>query len=265
MKRMAYDHILVGRDGPIGRLTLNRPDKLNAFAGRMRDEIKEGLQELDSPEIRAVVVTGAGRGFCSGADVVYLKQLLDDGDTAGFTKLLEAGRDVVTQIRAMKAPVVAAINGPAAGGGCNLALGCDIRIASDRATFGQTFTRIGLAPDWGGIHFLPRLVGEAKAMELMMTGAMVDAAEALRIGLVNRVVPHDTLDSEVEALLAMLVSRPPLSLRAIKQGVYASGDRTFAENLKFEIDAQVECFASQDAREGVAAFLEKRSPEFTGV
>lgn len=261
---MTYEHILVDRDGSIGRLTLNRPDKLNAFAGRMRDEVKEALQELDTPDVRVVVITGAGRGFCSGADIGYLSELLAAGDTTNFTKLLEAGRDVVTQIRAMNAPVIAAVNGPAAGGGCNLALGCDMRIASDKATFGQTFTRIGLAPDWGGIHFLPRLVGEAKAMELMMTGAMVDAEQALRIGLVNRVVPHDSLASEVDALATMLAARPPLSLRAIKQGVYASGDRSFAENLAFEVDVQIGCFGSRDAREGVASFLEKRSPNFTG-
>lgn len=261
---MSYEHILVDRDGPIGRLTLNRPDKLNAFAGRMRDEIKEALQELDRPDVRVVVITGAGRGFCSGADIGYLSELLAAGDTANFTKLLEAGRDVVTQIRSMNAPVIAAVNGPAAGGGCNLALGCDIRIASEKASFGQTFTRIGLAPDWGGIHFLPRLVGEAKAMELMMTGAMVDAQEALRIGLVNRVVPADAFGAEVDSLAKMLATRPPLSLRAIKQGVYASGDRTFTENLAFEVDVQLGCFASGDAREGVASFLEKRSPNFTG-
>lgn len=264
MNRVTYEHILVRRDGPIGRLTLNRPDKLNAFAGRMRDEVAEGLRELDAPDIRVVVVTGAGRGFCSGADIGYLSELLDAHDTENFTKLLDAGRSVVTQIRAMAAPVIAAVNGPAAGGGCNLALGCDVRIASDRATFGQTFTRIGLAPDWGGIHFLPRLVGEAKAMELMMTGSMIDAHEALRIGLVNRVVPHAALAEEVDELATILAARPPLSLRAIKQGVYASGGRSFDENLDAEIASQLDCFASHDAREGVASFLEKRSPNFEG-
>src|SRR6185436_15947260 len=136
------------------RLTLNRPDKLNAFAGRMRDEIFEGLCALDDPGIRVVVVTGAGRGFCSGADVKYLSELLAAHDATSFEQLLDAGRRVVTKIRDMAAPVVASVNGAAAGGGLNLALACDLRIASDRATFGQTFTRIGLAPDWGGVHFL---------------------------------------------------------------------------------------------------------------
>jgi len=261
---MAYEHVIVERTGAIGRLTLNRPEKLNAFAGRMRDEIFEGLAELDAPEVRVVVVTGAGRGFCSGADVGYLSELLAERDAASFEKLLDAGRAVVTKIREMAAPVVASVNGPAAGGGLNLALACDVRIASDRATFGQTFTRIGLAPDWGGLHFLPRLVGESKALELMMTGEIVDAAEALRIGLVNRVVAHDELAPETDRLAALLAARPPASLRAIKAGVYASGTRTLPESLDFETASQLACFATDDAREGVAAFFEKRAPRFTG-
>ena len=164
----------------------------------------------------------------------------------------------------MPAPVIASVNGPAAGGGLNLALACDLRIASDRATFGQTFTRIGLAPDWGGLHFLPRLVGEAKAIELMMTGEIVDATEALRIGLVNRVVSHEDLAAETDRLAELLASRPPASLAAIKSGVYASGDRALAETLDFETESQLACFGTEDAREGVAAFFEKRAPRFTG-
>jgi 2-(1,2-epoxy-1,2-dihydrophenyl)acetyl-CoA isomerase len=261
---MPYEHVIVERTGAVGRLTLNRPDKLNAFAGRMRDEIYEALCELDAPEVRVVVVTGAGRGFCSGADVRYLSELLAARDAASFEKLLDAGRNVVTKIREMPAPVVASVNGPAAGGGLNLALACDIRIASDRASFGQTFTRIGLAPDWGGLHFLPRLVGEAKAIELMMTGEIVGAAEALRLGLVNRVVPHDELEAETARLVDTLAARPPASLRAIKAGVYASGTRTLADTLDAEVAAQLECFATDDAREGVAAFFEKREPRFGG-
>ena len=259
-----YEHLIVETTGAIGRLTLNRPDKLNAFAGRMRDEIFEGLSELDDPAIRVVVVTGAGRGFCSGADVRYLAELLELRDAESFSKLLDAGRRVVTKIRSMAAPVIAAVNGPAAGGGLNLALACDIRIASETATFGQTFTRIGLAPDWGGLHFLPRLVGEAKAIELMMTGEIVDAAEALRIGLVNRVVPADRLAAETDALAELLAGRPPRSLAAIKHGVYASGSRTLDANLGFEVDSQIGCFGTDDAREGVAAFFEKRPPRFMG-
>src|SRR6185369_15632335 len=137
----------------------------------------------------------------------------------------------------------------AAGGGLNLALACDIRNASETATFGQTFTRIGLAPDWGGVHFLPRLVGEAKVIELMMTGAMLPADEALRIGLVNRVVPAADLAAETDKLAELLAARPPISLQAIKRGVYASERMSLAEALDFETEAQLRCFASDDARE----------------
>jgi 2-(1,2-epoxy-1,2-dihydrophenyl)acetyl-CoA isomerase len=262
---MAYEHILLSAEGGIATLTLNRPDKLNAFAGRMRDEIFEGLEDLGAyPSLRVIVITGAGRGFCSGADVGYLRELLDRGDAETFEKLLDAGRRVVTAIRELPIPVIASVNGAAAGGGLNLALACDIRIASDRATFGQTFTRIGLAPDWGGLHFLPRLVGEAKALELMMTGEMIGAEEALRIGLVNAVVPADELAAETGRLAAAIAAKPPVSLRAIKRGVYASSVRSLAETLAFEAASQLECFGSADAREGVAAFFEKRHPRFSG-
>ena len=261
---MAYENVLVDVRGSIGRLTLNRPEKLNAFAGSMRDEIHEALAELDRPDVRVVVITGAGRGFCSGADINYLKELMAARDTENFAKLLDAGRRVVTRIRSMAAPVIASVNGPAAGGGLNLALACDIRIASESATFGQTFTRIGLAPDWGGLNFLPRLVGESRAIELMMTGDVIGAHDALRIGLVNRVVPHHDLEAETDKLATLLAGRPPRSLRAIKEGVYASGTRTLDESIAAENEVQLECFGMDDAREGVAAFFEKRPPQFHG-
>jgi 2-(1,2-epoxy-1,2-dihydrophenyl)acetyl-CoA isomerase len=262
---MSYEHILVSRTASVGRLTLNRPDKLNAFAGTMRDEILLGMQELASDaSVRAIVVTGAGRGFCSGADVSFLRDLLDANDVTTFSTLLDAGAKVVSLVRSLDIPVIASVNGAAAGGGLNLALACDVRIASERATFGQTFARIGLAPDWGGIHFLPRLIGEAKAIELMMVGGMIDSAEALRIGLVNRVVSHEDLEGETERFATALASKPLESIRAIKHGVYASLDRSLGENLSFESNAQLRCFASNDAREGVRAFFEKRTPEFKG-
>lgn len=262
---MIYENVIVEREGGVGRLTLNRPEKLNAFAGRMREEILEGLKDLgNDSSVRVIVITGAGRGFCSGADVSYLETLLEKKDSERFEELLETGRTVVKRIRKLSIPVVAAVNGPAAGGGLNLALACDIRIASDKATFGQTFARIGLVPDWGGMHFLPRLVGEAKALELMMTGEMIGADEALRIGLVNRVVAAEDLDAETRRLAETLAARPPRSLRLIKRGVYGSLAQTLAQNLDVEIESQLRCFKTKDVREGVAAFTEKRPPDFTG-
>jgi enoyl-CoA hydratase/carnithine racemase len=263
---VSYEHILVSRDGAVGTVIINRPEKLNAFAGRMRQDAAQALADLAADTaIRVVVVTGAGRAFCAGADVAYMKSLLERGDTEGFTALVEAGRAVVTAIRETPKPVIASVNGPAAGGGANLALACDVRIASDRASIGQTFTRIGLHPDWGGTYLLPRLVGPSRALELFFSGEMVGAAEALRLGLFSRVVPHERLAAETAALAHALAAQPPLALALVKQAVYASEGRSLAATLDLELQHQLRCFASQDAREGFAAFLEKRSPSFQGM
>ena len=258
--------ILVTRDGAVGTVTINRPEKLNAFAGRMRQDMAAALGELATDAaIRVVVVTGAGRAFCAGADVEYMKRLLEQGDTDGFTALVEAGRAVVTAIRDTPKPVIASVNGPAAGGGANLALASDVRLASDRASVGQTFTRIGLHPDWGGTYLLPRLVGPSRALELFFSGAMVSAPEALRLGLFSRVVPHERLAQETAALARALATQPPLALALVKQAVYASEGRSLAEVLDLELQHQLRCFASRDAEEGLAAFLEKRPPSFQGT
>jgi 2-(1,2-epoxy-1,2-dihydrophenyl)acetyl-CoA isomerase len=262
----SYENVLLDRADGIGTITLNRPDKLNAFAGRMRQEIAEAVRELAADaDVRVLVITGAGRAFCAGADIGYMKDLLERDDTDGFAELVEAGRHAVTAVRDTPKPVIAAINGPAAGGGANLALACDIRIASDRASLGQTFNRIGLHPDWGGTYFLPRLVGPAKALELIFTGEMVGAEEGLRIGLFGKVVPHDALMDEVGAIASVLARKPPRALALAKEAVYASGDETLAAVLDRELANQLACFRTNDTREGLAAFLEKRAPQFTGT
>jgi enoyl-CoA hydratase/carnithine racemase len=261
-----FSNVLVQVSQGIGTLTLNRPEKLNAFAGRMRQEVAQAVRAMaDDSAVRVIVVTGAGRAFCAGADVDYMRELTQRGDVAGFRGLVEAGRQVVTTIRATAKPVIASVNGPAAGGGANLALACDIRIASDRALIGQTFGRIGLHPDWGGIYFLPRLVGPAMALELIWGGAMVPADEALRLGLFSRVVPHERLERETRAVAAELASRAPLALALAKQAVYGTATSSLAETLETEMDYQLRCFQSQDAGEGLRAFLEKRDPTFRGV
>src|SRR6185503_5087683 len=164
----------------VAAITLNRPEKLNAFTGTMREDLLAALQSAERNHgVRVVVITGAGRAFCAGGDVEYMSELQQRGDFASFRKLLDAGRDVVLQIANMEKPVIASINGVAAGAGCNLALACDYRIASDQVKLGQTFVRIGLHPDWGGTWLLPRLVGRSRALEILMTGRMVSAAEAL--------------------------------------------------------------------------------------
>jgi 2-(1,2-epoxy-1,2-dihydrophenyl)acetyl-CoA isomerase len=260
-----FENVLVEVADGIGTVTLNRPDKLNAFAGRMRQEIADAVRAVaDEPAARVVVITGAGRAFCAGADIGYMKELTARNDVEAFRELVEAGREVVTAIRGTDKPVIAAVNGPAAGGGANLALSCDLRIASDQATIGQTFNRIGLHPDWGGTYFLPRLVGPAKALELIFSAEMVPAAEALRLGLFNRVVPHAELAARTRALAAGLAAKPPMALALAKRAIYASGDASLSLMLDVELEHQLACFQSDDAKEGLRAFLEKRPPVFRG-
>jgi 2-(1,2-epoxy-1,2-dihydrophenyl)acetyl-CoA isomerase len=260
---LSYKDILVEVDDGIGTITFNRPDKLNSFANQMRREITLAVKELaERDDVRVMVITGAGRGFCAGADVTYLKEIADSKDEDGLRALVEAGSAAVSALRTAPQPVIAAVNGPAAGGGANLALACDIRIASDRASIGQTFNRIGLHPDWGGTYFLPRLVGTAAAAELMFTGDMITAEEAYRLGIFNRVVPHEQLAQETATLARKLAAKPRLSLRLTKQAIYRSADAGLEEMLDYELDAQLQCGRSADGIEGITAFVEKRQPQF---
>ena len=184
-----YQAIIFAVDGPIATIRLNRPDKLNAFGGPMRDEILDALDKVAADDgIRVLIVTGEGRGFSAGGDIHHLKQLRENRDEAGFRAILAKGQMITRRIRALPKPVIAAVNGPCAGAGFSFALGCDIRIASDAATFGPSFALIGLHPDWGGSWLIPRLVGSAKACELIFTGSMISAEEAVNAGLVNRMV-----------------------------------------------------------------------------
>lgn len=231
----------------------------------MRDEIAEGLARLgDDDTVRVVVVTGAGRAFCAGADVGYLADLLERDALEEAGRLVEAGRRVVRTIAEMPKPVICALNGPAAGGGANLALACDLRIASDRAAIGQTFNRIGLHPDWGGTWIVPRLVGPARAAELFFLADMVEAEEAERIGLVNKVVPHERLMEVVQETAERLAAKPSPAIRLAKRALRRSLETGMEEMLEYEVEAQRTCFRTPEAREGVRAFLEKRRPDFHG-
>jgi len=253
------------RDDGVATITLNRPEKLNAFAGTMREDLLDALRTCDADDAcRAVVITGAGRAFCAGGDVEFMSELRKRGDVDGFRKLLDAGRDVVMQIATMPKPVIASINGVAAGAGCNLALACDIRIASDAAKLGETFVRIGIHPDWGGTWFLPRLVGRSRAMELLMSGRMVDANEALSIGMVDRVVPAAELRVPTLQLARSLAAGPSAALGDIKRAVNASLANDLATQIALESEHQLRAFVSDDAREGIDALLEKRAPKFSG-
>ncbi|HET7711858.1 MAG TPA: enoyl-CoA hydratase [Thermoanaerobaculia bacterium] len=247
-------------------ITLNRPEKLNAFAGTMREDLLEALTSgEDCDECRVVVVTGAGRAFCAGGDVEYMSSLQRDRNIADFRRLLDAGREIVTFIAAMSKPVIASVNGVAAGAGCNLALACDYRIASEDAAMGQTFVRIGLHPDWGGTWLLPRLIGRSRAMEIMATGRMVPATEALALGMVDRVVPRAVLADETSGLARGFASAPPIALRGIKRAMERSESNDLRAQLDLEAEHQLRAFTSRDAAEGMAAFFEKRAPSFNGT
>jgi 2-(1,2-epoxy-1,2-dihydrophenyl)acetyl-CoA isomerase len=243
----------------IATITLNRPEKLNAFTGTMREDLLAALENCErDEEVRVVVITGAGRAFCAGGDVELMSGLQKSGDVAAFRKLLDAGRDVVLQIVSMEKPLIAAVNGVAAGAGCNLALACDYRIATDQAKLGETFVRIGLHPDWGGTWLLPRLVGRSRAMEILMTGRMVGAAEACAIGMVDRLVPAAELDAETQTLARSIAGGPPLAIAAIKRALNATERNDLRAQLELESEHQVRCFQSSESAERIAAFLEKR-------
>src|SRR5947208_10828167 len=215
-------------------------------------DLNDALRMLAASEaVHVIVLTGAGRAFCAGAD---LSVLAEDG-----TSLVAAGKDVALTIRAAPQPVLAAVNGPAAGGGANLALACDYRIASDQASIGQVFHKLGLVPDWGGSFFLPRLVGTSRALELVWSARMVPAAEALALGLFDRVVPHPALAPEARALAEAWASRPVAAVRRAKEALYRSEASSLASMLDLEIAHQNELFATAEARQRIGAALSKRS------
>jgi 2-(1,2-epoxy-1,2-dihydrophenyl)acetyl-CoA isomerase len=255
--------ILLDIAGGVAVVTLNRPDRLNAFAGDMRERLVAALGEVAAGDARVLVITGAGKAFCSGGDVAFMNDLLARG--AGYDELaplVDAGRDIVTRLAALPIPVLAAVNGVAAGAGANLMLACDVRLASDEARFGETFVRIGLHADWGGSYALPRTVGVARALDMCWTGDLVAADEMLRLGLVQRVWPAASFAEEWRAYAARIAAAPATSVRLAKANLRASHARTLEQCLDAESAAQRACWESGDAAEGIRAFAEKRPPRF---
>lgn len=261
---MAEETVLLEIADGVAVLTLNRPEKLNAFAGDMRNRLAARLDELAGHGgVRVLVVTGAGRAFCSGGDVEHMRALADRGAPfAELAPLLDAGEHVARRIAALPFPVIAALNGVAAGAGANLALACDVRLASDAARLGETFARIGLHPDWGGTWHLPRLVSVSRALDLCWSGDLVSAGEALRLGLVERVWPDADFAREWRAYAARLAAGPQSAIRAIKASLRAAPHRDLGACLAAERAAQEACWNSGDAAEGVRAFAGKRAPRF---
>ncbi|MFM9966933.1 MAG: enoyl-CoA hydratase [Burkholderiales bacterium] len=255
---MSYENILIEQRGRVGLITLNRPKQLNALNDALMDELGKALADFEADAgIAAIVITGSEKAFAAGADITAMKDL---------TYAAAFGGDFITRnwerIRSIRKPVIAAVSGFALGGGCELAMMCDIVIAADTAKFGQPEVKLGILPGAGGTQRLPRAVGKAKAMDMVLTGRMMDAAEAERVGLVSRVVAADQVLAEALAAAAQIGEFSLPSILAAKEAVNRSFEGSLAEGLIFERRLFHAAFALDDQKEGMRAFVEKRKPEF---
>lgn len=259
---MAYEALLCNEEGGVGVITLNRPGAMNAITAGMLEELGDALEEAERDEsVRALVLTGAGRAFCAGQDV----GVLSEGKREDLVALLrDKYTPVLLKLYGIEKPVIAAINGAALGSGCNLALACDFRIASEQASLGEVFVSIGAGPDTGCSYFLPRLVGMARAAELIYTGRIIDAGEAERLGLVNKVVPPEKLMDDAMAFAARLAKGPTRAIGLAKRALQRGLALDLEGVLNLEIELQSELITTEDFQEGVKAFLEKRRPKFKG-
>ena len=261
---MSYQHILVEISAGVARLTLNRPDRLNSFNTQMHAEVRAALEEVSRAAARVLVITGAGRAFSAGQDLND-RAVAPGGAPPDLAESIERNyKPLVLALRALPMPVVAAVNGVAAGAGANIALACDLVIAARSATFVQAFCRLGLIPDSGGTWFLPRLVGTARALGLTLLGEKLPAEQAAAWGLIWRCVEDDALEAEVDALARQLAAAPTRGLARTRQAIEEGWGRTLPQQLDVERDFQGELGRSADYAEGVAAFAAKRAPRFSG-
>ena len=258
----SYETLLVERRGRVAIITINRPQKMNALNIQTRAEGAAALDELrDDDSVRVVVITGAGeKAFVAGADIGEF-----EGRTAVSQRDVMTARSLFTAVDTFPKPVIAMVNGFCLGGGCELALSCDIRVASETARFGQPEINLGIIPGGGGTQRLTRLVGEGKAMELILTGDMIDAQHAYSLGLVNLVVPAADLEAKTLEMANRIAEKSPVALRMAKEAVKTAARANLDEGLRREIDLFALTFSSADKDEGVRAFLEKRKPDFKGV
>ena len=262
---MPYETIRFEIQNGVARLTLNRPDKLNSFNIAMHGEVRDALEQtLNDASARVLILTGAGRAFCAGQDLGD-RAVAPGGDVDLGESIEKYYAPLVRSLRALPMPVLCAVNGVAAGAGAQIALACDIVIAAKSASFIEPFSKLGLIPDTGGTYFLPRLVGTARAMGISMLGEKISAEQAAVWGLIWRAVDDPDLAKAVDAIAGQLAAGPTRGLARIKEAIYASANNRFEQQLELERDLMRELGRSYDYREGVAAFLEKRAPEFKGM
>jgi 2-(1,2-epoxy-1,2-dihydrophenyl)acetyl-CoA isomerase len=263
---MTYQTILFEMADGVGRLTLNRPERLNSFTVAMHTEVRELLERLArEPQLRVLILRGAGRGFCAGQDLSDRTVRADGAAAVDLGESIERYyKPLVLALRGLPVPVIAAVNGVAAGAGANIALACDLVIAARSATFIQSFAKLGLVPDCGGTWLLPRLVGDARARGLALLGDKLSAEQAQEWGLIWRCVEDSELGSVVDEVARQLAAAAPRALARTKQALHGAGQRTLEQQLDIERDFQRELGYSSDFAEGVAAFTQKRPPHFTG-
>ena len=249
-------------DNGVATITISHPGKLNALTDAMRGELLDCVCHADvNPDVRVIVITGAGNAFCTGGDIEYLRDLKNKNDEAEFIRLLDEGRTLVQTLRNSEKPAIALIDGPAFGGGLIIAMACDLRFCSRTASFGMSFIKIGLGPDWGGTYLLTRLVGTARALEMLWTGERLSADEAMRFGLADQVWPGAELAKRGQEVAAQLARRPHEILARYKKAVYHAANHSFDEAADLERRYQLENFRSHHLTEGISAFLEKRLSE----
>jgi enoyl-CoA hydratase len=259
---MAYETLTLAIAERIATITVNRPDKLNALDDRVIDELGTAIDSVrENADVGGVILTGAGRAFVAGADITRLEKF----GAVAAKALAQRGQDVFRRFESSPKPVIAAVNGFALGGGCELAMACHVRIASDAAKFGQPEVKLGLVPGYGGTQRLPRLVGKGRALQLLLTGEMIDAQEAWRIGLVNRVVPAADLIPAATAMLQIMLANAPLAVAQCIEVVNAGYDLPLSDAMTLEATAFGLLAATDDKREGTRAFLDKRAAKFTGA
>jgi len=263
---MSYETLQLEMRGLVCVITLNRPERLNALTVEVGKEFQVAVGEALEREARAIVLTGAGRAFCAGGDLREMQEIAGKEGRleAFFDEPLRVLNDTVLLIRNAPVPFIAAVNGAASGGGCNLALACDLVLAAESARFNQAFIKIGLSPDCGGTFILPRLVGWKRAAELMFTGDMLTAQRAAEMGMINGVVPEAELMAQALALADRLANAPTAAIGQIKKLLEASATNDYGGQLDLERQAQIQSGKTKDFVEGVAAFLEKRPPRFVG-